>query len=71
MANTEPASFAMKKVGVIAKGRYFVKQIDNHIYYCYAITSFNKSTRKMVHKRVYPTDIIGLTDTFTYILMKK
>ncbi len=38
---------------------------------CYAIKSFNKSNGKMVHKRVYPTDVIGLTDTFTYILMKK
>ena len=38
---------------------------------CYAIRSFNKSTGKMVIKRVCPTDVIGLTDTFTFIMIKK
>lgn len=71
LTNTKPASFVMKKVGVIAKGAYFAKQIDNYIYNCYAIIRFDKDAGKMVHRRVYPTNVIGLTDTFTYILMKK
>ena len=71
LTNTKPASFVMKKVGVIAKGAYFAKQIDNYFYNCYAIIRFDKDAGKMVHRRVYPTNVIGLTDTFTYILMKK
>lgn len=61
----------MTKVGVIANGGYFAKHIDNGIFYCYAIIRFDKTAGKMVHKRVYPTKVIGLTDTFTYILMKQ
>jgi hypothetical protein len=60
------------KVGKQTKGCYYIEynpKMNN--FDCYAIKSFNKSNGKMVHKRVYPTDVIGLTDTFTYILMKK
>jgi len=71
ITNAKPEKFLMPKVGVIAKGRYFAKYIDNGIFYCYAIIRFDKTAGKMVHKRVYPTKVIGLTDTFTYILMKQ
>lgn len=70
LTNTEQKSFDSSKVGVITKGCYCSKFIDKDIYYCYAIINFDKSSGRMVHKRVYPKDIIGLTDTFTFILMK-
>ena len=71
ITNAKPEKFLMTKVGVIANGGYFAKHIDNGIFYCYAIIRFDKTAGKMVHKRVYPTKVIGLTDTFTYILMKQ
>jgi hypothetical protein len=70
ITNMKPENFVFTKVGVIIKGGYFAKYIDNGIFYCYAIMSFDKTEGKMVHKRVYPTNVIGLTDTFTYVLMK-
>lgn len=67
-----PTAFDSTKVGKRTKGCYYTKYNSKmDCFYCYAIKSFNKSTGKMVIKRVYPTDVIGLTDTFTFIMMKK
>ena len=72
LSATIPTTFDFSRVGVQTEGCYFIKyNTKRDCFYCYAIMSFNKSTGKMVHKRVYPTKVIGLTDTFTYILMKQ
>jgi len=66
-----PTAFDSTKVGKQTKGCYFVKyNTQMNYFYYYAIMSFNKSTGKMVLKCLNK-DIIGLTDTFTYVLMKK
>ena len=69
IVNTKPDDFILTKVGLIAKGRYFVKRFNNGEYNCHTIMSFDKTTGKMVLKRVYPTNVIG-PDTFTFILKK-
>ena len=71
LSATIPTTFDFSKVGVQTEGCYFIRyNTKRNCFYCYAIMSFSKPTGKMVHKRVYPTNIIGLTDTFTYTLMK-
>lgn len=65
-----PTKFELAKVGVNKQGCYYTKYNQKMDYfYCYSIKSFSKSTGRMVCK-VMNKDIIGLTDTFTFILMK-
>lgn len=72
LSSNIPTKFDSTKIGLNSKGCYYTKYNSKmDCFYCYAITSFDKSTGKMVIKRVYPTDIIGLTDTFTFVMMKK
>ena len=71
LSATIPTTFDFSKVGVQTEGCYFIKYNTKRDYfYCYAIMCFNKSAGKMVCK-VMNNDVIGLTDTFTYILMKQ
>lgn len=70
LSSAIPTTFDFTKVGKETKGCYFIKYNSKlGIFYCYAIMSFNKNTGKMVCKCMNK-DIIGLTDTFTYVLMK-
>ena len=65
-----PTSFDYSKIGVQTRGCYYVEYNPKmNYFYCDAIMSFNKSTGRMVCKTMNK-DIIGLTDTFTFILMK-
>ena len=72
LSNTIPTKFDSKKVGVSTQGRYYIKYNTKMDYlYCYAITYFDKSKGIMIHKRETPKDVIGLTDTFTFINIDK
>lgn len=72
LSNTIPTKFDSKKVGVSTQGRYYIKYNTKMDYlYCYAITYFDKSKGIMILKRETPEDVIGLTDTFTYINIDK
>lgn len=71
LSATIPTKFDFTKVGVSTKGCYYIEYNDKrNIFSCYAIICFNKSTGKMIHKRKIPEDVIGLSDTVTYILKK-
>ena len=66
-----PTTFDSTKVGIQTKGCYFIEYNNKMDYfYCDAIMSFNKSAGKMVCK-VMNNDVIGLSETVTYILMKQ
>ena len=72
LSNTIPTKFDSKKVGVSTQGRYYIKYNTKMDYlYCFAITYFDKSKGIMILKRETPEDVIGLTDTFTYINIDK
>lgn len=70
LSTTIPTKFDFTKVGVNNKGCYYIEyspKID--YFYCYAIMTFDKSKRKMIHK-LMNQDVIGLSDTVTYTLKK-
>ena len=71
LSDTLPTKFDSKKVGVSTKGCYYIKYLDENHFTCFAIMGFDKSKGIMIHKRETPKDVIGLTDTFTYINIDK
>ena len=71
LSNTITAKFDSKKVGVTTNGCYLNKYLDEKHFTCFSIMSFDKSNGIMIHKRIIPKDVIGLTDTFTFIKIDK
>jgi len=70
LSKTIPTRFDSTKVGVSTKGCYIIEYNDKLDYfYCYAIMSFDKSSGEMTLK-LMNKDVIGLSDTVTFILKK-